>query len=522
MSGEIMASTDRQIRLAGVYATRWRYRQPPKPRNRRDRAIAVDTSPAPPKISFADTWLADFEVAFSDQLPRLPKLIAEGQDVTNRFAFRRAPTALTIAKAEVFLFALPSDQVVASLLLECGYDGSLSDAVVLDELDRLLDDFTEDAFTIMDTPNLVEFLRTMAPVEVENFTDPYEVSRTELGRFGKFLVKLRIGGQPMPDIRKKELDPQLSERHEVVFLAERTPLPESAIERLLYREKARYQKEFCRREDLKELAESLEDDRVVRHGIVTTRSSIIHGHAPLLEASVLLSTVQAVGTLARFRDIWDRTYDLVRAFRNDKQRTEIGTQTRDDLEDLVDQLGNLEFDLTFSVEFPLMRIESFHDALSEVLDVKQQAQRLSEMFFQLSGSVKSEITAIDIRDSRESEVRHSRNDLASQWLAAVGVPVGALLAFFGINATQVNDDWSMLAWTHYEWAYLSAFLLGLLPVVVLRLSKRQAYRRLEEAKKQRAEKARLDQRASATAYQHSRLPHQRPSADNAGTPVGPR
>ena len=48
---------------------------------------------------------------------------------------------------------------------------------------------------------------------------------------------------------------------------------------------------------------------------------------------------------------------------------EAGLQTRADLEELADNLGNLGFDLTFSVEFPLIRIETFQTALYEAMDL---------------------------------------------------------------------------------------------------------------------------------------------------------
>src|SRR5262249_20354621 len=154
--------------------------------------------------------------------------------------------------------------------------------------------------------------------------------------------------------------------------------------------------------------------------------------------------------LSRFRQIWDRAYEVVRKFRLEKQRDVAGTQQRDDLEELVDDLGNLEFDLTFSVEFPLMRIESYHSALSDVLDLDGQSNRLSRMFNQLGGSGESETAAIDIRDARQPEFRRRRNEWAFNVLALLSVTVGALLAFFGASTNNVNAGESMFDW-HTFW-----------------------------------------------------------------------
>ncbi len=90
--------------------------------------------------------------------------------------------------------------------------------------------------------------------------------------------------------------------------------------------------------------------------------------------------MHAVGTSARFRHIWREAYQQALQFREQKQKAVACQQTRGDLEILADNLGNLEFDLTTSVEFPLLRIETFKSDLYDAMDLGNQAKTLSQMF----------------------------------------------------------------------------------------------------------------------------------------------
>lgn len=128
------------------------------------------------------------------------------------------------------------------------------------------------------------------------------------------------------------------------------------------------------------------------------------------EASIFLSTVHAVGTAARFRHIWREAYHQVLQCREQKQAMVAGEQTRDNLEILADNLGNLELDLMFSVEFPLLRIETFQSDLYKAMDLGTQANALSQMFDQLGGSLRSEITAIEVREQRRTEAIQWREE----------------------------------------------------------------------------------------------------------------
>jgi hypothetical protein len=261
----------------------------------------------------------------------------------------------------------------------------------------------------------------------------------------------------------------LPERHQLVFVARPTweqPVPnQQVIGDILYRSSPPYRPEFVDPRWPKQLNTDADQDDPPTLGVVTPYVSLLYGQREYVEASIFLSTVHAVGTAARFRHIWREAYQQALWFREQKQRAETGEQTRDDLELLADTLGNLEFDLTFSVEFPLLRIETFQSDLYDAMDLINQAATLSQMFSQLGGSLKSEITAIEVRESRRANNRQRWNSFAAGILSLIGIPVGFVIAFLGINTTE-EPKVSMWA-AQYAGVYLLASAFALAPVLLI-------------------------------------------------------
>ncbi len=232
---------------------------------------------------------------------------------------------------------------------------------------------------------------------------------------------------------------------------------------------------------------------------VTPYVSFIYGHEDFVDYSIFLTTVHAVGTAAQFSEIWYRAYHLIRTFRSDKQEKVVGLQRRQDLEDLVDELGNLQLDLSFSVEtsadlgllIPSLRIESFHRELYSVLELPDRARTVSRMFDRLESSIQSELTAIDIRERNELDAKRRDWAFAAGFLSSIGVPLGFLVAFFGINASQVNAGRSMFS-HHYIWVYIIAAVIAVVPIAALtalRLASTVRRRRLQDRARESKESA---------------------------------
>ena len=433
MLGAERSQNDHEIRVISIYATPWRYR-PNGTEN--------------PELSLCRQLpLGALEVyhdLFCDQLPRVLANSEESVAVGTG-------GATVVPRARSWLFALPSDQVVAALDLE---------------------------FT---SPPLDEHVQgTVDMLESCAFTQLWVGGRTYEQHLS--VLASEHGIEVEAEVR---LPP---ERHQIVFasqIAGRDPLDRGEGKnpicewenQILYRVVPPFRPQFMAVRE----PSGLNRDRSTR-GLVTPYTSLLYGHPDYIENSVFLTTVQAVGTAARFRQIWHRAHGQVRDFRYTLQREESGKQQRADMEKLVDDLGNLELDLSFSVEtsadlgllIPSLRIESFHTELYAAMELDKRADRVSRMFTRLNSSIRSELTAIDIREANErerrrdaEEVRRRRSESAVTMLTALAVPLGFLVAFFGINANQVKDTYSIWNYHRYWGAYVFALVLVLVPFVAL-------------------------------------------------------
>lgn len=449
MPNESNATTQCRVQVANIYATSWRYR-PCKD----DQGSSVDLSE---KLNLGD--LKKHYELYKDQLPRP----LDGPCDADHIDLAEGAPGIRVDKVEAMLFALPSNQVVITITLDFTTP-SLEEPHGVAAITQVLDQGIEGRITVrgLDLSDYVNELPDHVGEPLKT-----ELTREKLAGYG-------------------DGDGLLPERHQLVFIARGHPeedVPsEAIIDEILYREKPPYREEFTHQEKPEQLnlfkpagargttgqwlpkrrAEQEPVGRQTALGVVTQYVSLLYGHESFVRVSAFLSTVHAVGTAYRFRQIWHDAYHQVSLFR-EKQEAEVGLQTRDSLEELADRLGNLEFDLTFSVEFPLMRIETFKTALYEVMDLSNQARALSQMFNQLGGSLRSEITAIDVRDRRRDEGRQRWNAFAAGVLSVIGVSVGFVIAFLGINTTEVPDGQLSMWNPHFRDLYLIAGLFALIP-----------------------------------------------------------
>ncbi|GAB2855528.1 hypothetical protein GCM10027176_67600 [Actinoallomurus bryophytorum] len=408
---------------------------------------------------------------YKDQLPRLlPFDLIGGGTVGEAVDVRLIDLVdgIGMARTDALLFALPSNQVVLAVILEFTTQ-PLRDLSSVKPITRVLEQCIENEVRI-GGKDLQDFVRDLPTGDL----------------VWEGLAK---------DDQTGSDDALLPERHQLVFVErrneeERAPGP-VVINEIVYRETPPYREEFGIPKTPEQLnavklsdrpfpngrswlqalrQEPVHDANLSTLGVVTPYVSLLYGHQRYVEDSIFLSTVHAVGTSSRFRQIWHDAYQQVRQFKERKQSQEAGLQTRADLEELADNLGNLEFDLTFSVEFPLMRIETFQTALYEAMDLSNQAKALSQMFDQLDGSLRSEITAIDVRERRRNDGRQKWNAFAAGVLSLIGVSVGFVIAFLGVNTTEVPDDGGkhLSMWDpHFAYLYLIAGVFALVPVFLI-------------------------------------------------------
>lgn len=257
------------------------------------------------------------------------------------------------------------------------------------------------------------------------------------------------------------------ERHSLVFVdgIDTKQLPDKAdqtIRGVLYDLRWPFRPEFT---DLRRPA-SLNQD-TTSYAAVTQYSSFFYGQAGAereVENSILLTTIQAVGTAARFNRIWRDAYFQVQDFQKKKQAPRSGRQTRKELETLADEMGNLELDLAFSVETAAdlglgsatARIDDFHQELYEAMQIKTRATTVGQMFTRLNSSIASELTAIESREKELEDQRRFRGALALGALSFILAPMGLILGFFGANASEIDEDDSMFDFRHYWVIYAVA------------------------------------------------------------------
>ena len=437
------AHADLTFRVTTVYATSWRF----KGKLRSDEGT-------PDYLG----ELADSYELYRVQLPRLlpPRVIGERLK-TFDIGVQLKPDQLEkikIVDGVAELFTLPSNQVVLAVTLWL-FGEPLNNEMTDTPLSRILEKCIRGEITL--GGQLAE--EALAKI-IDEAPRASEFERDEQDK------------QDTEDGDNKPVRSLSPERHQLVYAtgAGHSLVAERSIHRaILYRDRPPYRPEFVLKERRpRQLNKANGNGGSPPVGVVTPYISLLHGQQKYVDASIFLSTVHAVGTAARFRYIWRQAYEQVLRFREQKQKADSGLQTREDLEELADNLGNLEFDLAFSVEFPLMRVETFQSQLYEAMDLEKQSRALSQMFTQLGGSVRSELTAIEVRERREAESRQRWNSIAAGVLSLVGVPVGFVLAFLGANIAEVQGNPLESMWSEkFAVVYLVASCFAFAPGFVI-------------------------------------------------------
>jgi hypothetical protein len=300
----------------------------------------------------------------ADQLPRV--LGRESLDVS-ALRFQRWQHAGWVAGARVWLFRLPSGQIVAALSLDVHCE-------LIDTIDLLEDCYFGDV-QIRETA-VEDYARTVA---------------TQLG----------ADSEPGRSF--------LPERHQVVF--DRAAAPDDCgdlVQRLIYRSNLAYRKEYSIIRYPPEL-----NRRPGWLAAVGPYVSVSCGHPDFIENAIFLSAVQAVAAAAQLRAIRQAAYADVRLFRDFEAAGGTTQARRRTLERIADQLGDLELELSYSVEasadlgllLPSLRVESFHNALYESMGLASKAVTAERMLERLGSAIRAELTAIESIERRDDDNR---------------------------------------------------------------------------------------------------------------------
>jgi hypothetical protein len=361
--------------------------------------------------------------------------------------FQRWRHAACLAGARIWLFCLPSGQIVAALSLDVGC--GLADTI----------DLLEDCY----------------------FADVHIGAATAEEYAHALAAQLGANGSTEREF--------LPERHQIVY--GQTPAVErceDVVQRLIYRSDLDYRKEYSLIRYPAEL-----NRRRGWLAAVGPYVSVACGHPGFIENALFLSAVQAVAAAAQLRAIRHAAYEDVRLFRSFESAGGSTRARRRTLEGIADQLGDLELELSYSVEasadlgliLPSLRVESFHHALYESMGLASKAVTAGRMLERLGSAIRAELTAIESIERRADDNRRVRYAVAVGFVSVVAIPASLILAYLGINASQVHPDQSMFS-HRYLGMYLTVaavIVLGVLLSVGLYVQQRRQarhYRSLEQ------------------------------------------
>lgn len=413
----------RRIRITNVYATPWHLA---------DGATSGDLP------DYLRLWR--FEPYYRLSADQLPHALACGVLDPSALSFQRWQHPGRVTGATVWLFRLPSGQIVAALNLDVDCE-------------------------LIDTINLLEDCYFGNVLIGEATTQDYA-----------YTLAIQLGADSSPE------HSFLPERHQIVY--DQTPAPddcEDLVQRLIYRSDLPYRKEYsaiCYPAELNRRPGWL--------AAVGPYVSVACGHPDFIENAVFISAVQAVAAAAQLRAIRHAAHADVRLFRDLEAAGGTTQARRRTLERIADQLGDLELELSYSVEasadlgllLPSLRIENFHHALYESMSLANKAVTAGRMLQRLSSAISAELTAIESIERRADDNRRVRYAVAVGFVSAVAIPASLILAYLGINASQVNPSRSMFS-HHYLGMYLTVAVviaLGVLLSVALYVQQRRAAR----------------------------------------------
>lgn len=201
--------------------------------------------------------------------------------------------------------------------------------------------------------------------------------------------------------------------------------------------------------------------------------SVVYGHSDFIENAVFLSAVQAVGAAAQLRAIRQAAYaDVACPVTSRRPGAPPATGAACWNESPTSSaIWNWSCPTaskpppTSALLVPSLRVESFHDALYESMNLASKAVTAGRMLERLARAIDAELTAIETIERRADENRRIRYAVAVGFASAVAIPASLILAYLGINASQVSSARSMFS-SHYLGMYLT--IAGLIVIAVLR------------------------------------------------------
>jgi hypothetical protein len=208
--------------------------------------------------------------------------------------------------------------------------------------------------------------------------------------------------------------------------------------------------------------------------------SVVAGWGEAVENALSTGAVMLVSALGVLRRARHAAFD---ALSQDEHAMLLSTSdARTLVSQLSAQLNELQLDLSFGVEayidslvIPELVVESFLVSLRDGMGLTDALGNTSRMLDRLQSVISTRVSALTAAAQEQDERRQRVISLVIAAGSLIALPPGLLLAFFGVNALEVDENTSILDLGRYWPAYLLAWLpfvllvtLGFLPLRRLR------------------------------------------------------
>lgn len=206
--------------------------------------------------------------------------------------------------------------------------------------------------------------------------------------------------------------------------------------------------------------------------------SLIVGWTPAVENAFGLAAIGILNAVAAVHRIRGQAFEALEL----DQATDVGTvqDVRDLIAELARRLGDMQLDLSFSIEayadsilIPELLVESFHSSLRGVSALSEGLENTSRIVERVDAVLATR--RADLETATQTYIE--KRDKVVAAVVAVGsvlaLPPALLLAFFGVNSNDVDPRRSILDLHRYGVAYALAWLPFLALAAVAAIARRR-------------------------------------------------
>lgn len=251
------------------------------------------------------------------------------------------------------------------------------------------------------------------------------------------------------------------QRHQLAFWA--GPNPDADIvQRLVYRADMPADPSFCSFVRPEEL-----NRRPDGSAYLGAYVSVLCHQQDYVENAALLSALRIVGALARVTAIKNEAWEALNQLRKDRMEVADLATRRARAGRLATRLRDLHIDLAFQVEdsstladtIPSLRVEAFHRALWQAVELDEHTKIISGVLERLTSAVAAEQQAIEALESRRDTWRRLSWSIPVAVVSAIAVPATVVLGFFGIGTVEIYPGTSMFDLQAYGRLYVLVCLV---------------------------------------------------------------